>query len=160
MMEPYVAIIAVLSAIGSGLIGGVFFAFSNFVMNGLARLPFREGMAAMHSINETVLNPAFLGAFLGSGALCIIAITAAILHWSSHHSAFYFAGGILYAAGSLLVTIACNVPRNESLARVTPAESDAEEGWVNYVKEWTAWNHVRTFASLASSVCFSIGLTR
>jgi uncharacterized membrane protein len=31
-----------------------------------ARLPAREGIAAMQSINVVVINPAFLGVFLGT----------------------------------------------------------------------------------------------
>ncbi|WP_010496926.1 hypothetical protein [Paenibacillus elgii] len=47
------------SALGSGLIAGLFFAFSTFVMSALARLPAEQGIAAMQSINVTVLNPLF-----------------------------------------------------------------------------------------------------
>ena len=56
------------SALGSGLIGGVFYAFSTFVMRALARLPAHEGVAAMQSINVAVINPLFLGVFLGTAA--------------------------------------------------------------------------------------------
>jgi uncharacterized membrane protein len=49
------------SALGCGLTAGVFFAFSVFVMEALASLPPAQGIAAMQSINVTVLNPWFLG---------------------------------------------------------------------------------------------------
>jgi uncharacterized membrane protein len=38
------------SALGCGLVAGVFFAFSTFVMNALTRLAPKEGIAAMQSI--------------------------------------------------------------------------------------------------------------
>jgi uncharacterized membrane protein len=52
------------AALGCGLIAGVFFAFSAFVMKALGRLPPAEGIAAMQSINIAVINPVFLTAFL------------------------------------------------------------------------------------------------
>ncbi len=59
------------SALGCGLIAGVFFAFSSFVMNALARFQPAQGIAAMQSINITVSNPLFMAAFLGTAAACI-----------------------------------------------------------------------------------------
>ncbi len=44
-------------ALGSALVAGVFFAFSTFVMKALGRLQPEQGIAAMQSINVTVLNP-------------------------------------------------------------------------------------------------------
>jgi uncharacterized membrane protein len=49
----------VIALLGSALIGGIFFAFSSFVMKALARVPSPEGIAAMQSINVVVLNPSF-----------------------------------------------------------------------------------------------------
>src|SRR3954453_3000242 len=69
------------AALGCGLIAGVFFAFSTFVMKALARLPADEGMAAMQSINVVVLNPMFLGVFLGTAALCVGALIFSWRHW-------------------------------------------------------------------------------
>jgi uncharacterized membrane protein len=46
-----VTIIAmVIALLGSALIGGIYFAFSSFVMKALARMPSAEGIAAMQSI--------------------------------------------------------------------------------------------------------------
>jgi hypothetical protein len=46
--------LTLVSVLGCGLIGGVFFAFSTFVMKALASLPPAQGIAAMQSINVTV----------------------------------------------------------------------------------------------------------
>lgn len=59
------------AALGSGLIAGAFFAFSTFVMKALSRLPAREGIAALRSIDVVVLNAWFLGVFLGTAVLCV-----------------------------------------------------------------------------------------
>ena len=47
-------------AIGCGLMAGLFCAFSNFVMKALASLPPDKGIAAMQSINVTIINYANL----------------------------------------------------------------------------------------------------
>ncbi|MGD9741821.1 MAG: hypothetical protein AB7V53_04220, partial [Dongiaceae bacterium] len=58
-METLLPVLTFLSALGAGLIAGLFFAFSSFVMAALARLPADQGVAAMQSINTAVLNPVF-----------------------------------------------------------------------------------------------------
>ena len=70
-MDQLFILIVILSALGSGAIGGVFFAFSNFVMPALARVAPAEGIHAMQAINVTVLNRLFLGTFMGTGLLSL-----------------------------------------------------------------------------------------
>ncbi len=52
-------------------VGGIFFAFSSFVMKALAGVPSAEGIGAMQSINVVVLNPSFLGAFMGTAVVSL-----------------------------------------------------------------------------------------
>jgi len=40
-------VVTFIAALGCGLLAGLYFAFSNSVMNGLSRLPPAEGIAAM-----------------------------------------------------------------------------------------------------------------
>lgn len=49
-------VLKLLAALGCGLIAGVFFAFSTFVMSALARLQPAQGIAAMQSINMEPRN--------------------------------------------------------------------------------------------------------
>jgi len=56
MITKLLPTLVFLAAIGSGVVGGVFFAFSNFVMAALAHLAPAEGIHAMQAINVTVLN--------------------------------------------------------------------------------------------------------
>jgi len=57
MFNNLLLALTLLSALGSGLIAGAFFAFSTFVMGALGRLPAAHGIAAMQSINVVVINP-------------------------------------------------------------------------------------------------------
>lgn len=69
-MSP-LRITSLAAVVGTGAIGGVFFAFSTFVMQGLGRLPAPDGIAAMQRINETAVRPAFMTALFGTAAVCV-----------------------------------------------------------------------------------------
>jgi uncharacterized membrane protein len=150
-MSPTIFGLTLTAVLGSALVAGVFFAFSTFVMKALARLPVDQGTAAMQSINVVVLNRWFLGAFFGTGIACVLLVIAAAVQWGAN-AVYLVAGSLLYLVGTLWVTIAFNVPRNNALA------ARGAEVWGRYVREWTAWNHVRTAAALAAAASFSLAL--
>lgn len=160
MLDPWLVAIAFVAAIGSGLIAGVFFAFSSFVMKALRRLPPGEGITAMQSINVAVINPLFLGVFLGTAAACAAAAVGALMRWEKPGAAYVLGGSAAYLAGTFGVTMGFNVPLNNSLEAVSPADPDAARRWADYVSRWTAWNHVRTAAALAAAVLFAASLRR
>ena len=56
-MNSVTTVTAILALLGSGIVGGVFYAFSSFVMKALARVPSEEGIAAMQSTNVVVISP-------------------------------------------------------------------------------------------------------
>ena len=148
--------LTLVAALGTGLIAGVFYAFSTFVMKALARQPAPEGMAAMQSVNVVVINPMFLGVFLGTAAACVTTIVAALLRWDRPGSAYLLAGAALYLVGTFGVTMAANVPLNNTLAAVSREDPDAPRRWADYVGRWTTWNHVRTAAALAAAGSFTV----
>jgi len=148
------------AALGCGLVAGLFFAFSNFVMSALGRIPPGAGIAAMRSINVTVLNPLFFTVFMGTAALSLLLAVFSLLRWQHPASAWLLAGSVLYLAGGFLVTAACNVPLNDALAGVDPLNPQSIAVWRDYVARWTPWNHVRTVASFLAAAAFSVGLSR
>jgi len=146
------------SALGCGLIAGVFFAFSTFVMSALARLQPSQGIAAMQSINITVINPWFMAAFLGTAAACIFLAISSLLKWHQPGAAYLLLGSLLYLVGTVGVTIVFNVPLNDALATVKPGSPDGVNLWASYLANWTVWNHVRTAAALAAAASLTIAL--
>src|SRR5215207_7516944 len=100
-------------AVGSGLIAGLFYAFSTFVMRALARLSAREGISAMQSINIAVINPAFLGVFIGIAIVCAATMILAIVRLESLRSAYLILGALSYIVGTFGVTMFGNVPLND-----------------------------------------------
>lgn len=144
------------SALGCGLVAGVFFAFSTFVMPALARLQPKEGIAAMQSINITVINPLFMTAIFGTAATCLFLAISLLLKWHQPGAAYLLVGSLLYLVGTVGVTIAFNVPLNDALATVKPDSTEGANLWSQYLTTWTIWNHVRTVAALVAAVLLTI----
>lgn len=158
MTDRYMTGLILLSALGCGLIAGVFFAFSSFVMTALGRLPPNQGISAMQSINIAVINPVFLGVFLGTGILCMILAIWSVMNWQDPLSFKLLAGSFLYIGGSLIVTFAANIPLNNALAAADSASPAGGDLWSHYLSIWTMWNHLRATASLAALVAFIMAL--
>ncbi len=158
-VDALLFVLTLFAALGCGLIAGVFFAFSAFVMKALSRLPPSEGIAAMQSINVAVINPVFLTVFLGTAAACVLTIISSLLHWHDPSAVYLLVGSVLYLAGSFLVTVAFNIPKNDALASIAPTDPDSANLWAGYLASWTAWNHIRTVAALAAAVLFMIALS-
>ncbi|MBL1321565.1 MAG: DUF1772 domain-containing protein [Methylophaga sp.] len=146
-------------AIASAVMAGVFFAFSSFVMTALGNIKPAEGIKAMQRINIDVYCWSFSLLFFVIPLASLALGVFAILHWSQPNSVHYLLASIVYVTGSFFVTIACNVPLNNTLARVDPDAYNAKDEWRAYLLYWTRWNHVRTTACLISSVVLSIPLT-
>ena len=158
MIEGFLFVLTLVTALGCGLIAGVFFAFSTFVMRALVRLPAAQGIQAMNSINVTVINPWFMLAFLGTALASVVLVIAAFVEWGEPYAVYLLLGGLVYLAGVILLTGGYHVPRNNALATLDPSDPDAESHWNRYVRTWTAGNHVRTIAPLASATLFTIAL--
>ncbi len=158
MMDGFLFVLTLLTALGCAMMAGVFFAFSAFVMKALARLPAEQGIAAMQAINVAAVTFAFMAALFGTALACGGLAVWALFAWDGRFAPYLLAGGALYLVGTILLTIAYHVPRNEALARVEPRGADAENHWRRYLSGWTAWNHVRAAATLAAAAVFTIAL--
>ena len=150
--------ITLVAALGCGLMAGLFFAFSVSVMKALARLPSAEGIAAMQSINVAIINPVFLAAFFGTAVACVLVMIASFLRWHDFGAVYLLSGAALYLVGTFLVTLVFNVPKNNVLASVAPANPESASLWTDYLSKWTAWNHVRAAAALAAATSLTIAL--
>ncbi len=140
------------AALGSATIGGLYFAFSTFVMRALGERPPAEGMAAMVAINRVILRSLFMPVFMGTAILSLIlALYGGLVRTEA--SGWLLSGALAYLAGNIWLTMAYNVPLNNAIDRADPA-GDNEALWKDYVVRWTRWNHVRTIACLAAAGLF------
>lgn len=146
------------AALGCGLIAGVFFAFSSFVMSALARLEPPQGIAAMQAINITVINPWFMGVFMGTAIVCLFFTISSLLKWHQPSSPSLLVGSLLYLVVTFGVTVLFNVPLNDALASVDPGSAEGAKLWANYLTDWTIWNHVRTVGAIAATATFILSL--
>lgn len=158
MSDGLVFILTLLALLGCGLVAGIFFAFSTFIMTALGKIPAPQGIAAMQSINIVVINPWFLTALFGTAVVCMALALIAVLGATRSGTGLLLAGSLLYLVGTILVTMVCNVPRNNALAAVEQESAEGEQLWANYLQSWTFWNHVRTLAALVAAALFALAL--
>lgn len=156
-METLVTALLWFCALGCALLGGIYFAFSAFIMTALRDVG-AAGVAAMNSINRVILRswfmPFFFGTTLASAGLVVVG--AMDIH---EPRAIHLAGGgVLYVLGMFVVTMLFNVPLNNALQNVTQESRTGMAIWGDYLRRWTLWNHVRTASCLGAAALFIVAL--
>jgi uncharacterized membrane protein len=142
------------SAIGCGLLAGLYFAFSTFIMTALGRIDQAAGISAMNSINVVIVQSVFLPVFMASTLTSLLLAVLSLFRWDEPGALLMIAGGLLYVVGMFIVTMVFNVPLNNALAAVAPASPEAAPIWARYLSDWTWWNHVRTITSTLAFALF------
>ena len=123
--------------IGCGLLAGLYFAFSAFIMTALGRIGQAAGIAAMNAINVAIVQSLFLPIFLATTAASAALAVTALLRWGEPGAMAMAAGGVLYVLGMFVVTMIFNVPLNNALAAADPASQEAASLWARYLTDWT-----------------------
>ena len=145
------------AAIGSGLLGGVLFAFSSFVIPALRRIPAPEGIAAMQSINRQATTFAF-----GSLIAVTVALAAGTGLWAVVNRDQPGAGWIGVGTVSIMVALAVtggyNVPRNNRLANFDASTPEAARYWSAFLTEWVLANHLRTACCVLAALSYTMAL--
>jgi uncharacterized membrane protein len=137
MIDDTLFALTLVSALGCGLIASSFFAFSSFVMKALSRLPPAQGIVAMQWINIVVINPWFMTALFGTALACVALAVQSLVEWDEPESIYRLTGSAPYLVGTILVTIAFNVPRNDALAAAASDGDDSADLWRRYVRPET-----------------------
>jgi uncharacterized membrane protein len=151
-----IEVLVVAAIVGAGLMAGLLFAFSSFVMRALTQLPAEYGMRAMQRINVEIINPLFLLVFLGTAALCAAVGALAWRALPAPAAGWWLLGALAYLAGPFAITLLFNVPLNNRLAGA--AAERAAEVWPDYVRRWLGWNHLRTLLAVVAVACLAVGL--
>jgi uncharacterized membrane protein len=154
-MSSLVTILLWFAAIGCGVMAGVYFAFSTFIMTAFGRVDSVHGRAAMNAINATILGSLFMPVLrydAGRGDRS----DPSVLHMSQLGMTAMLAAGLIYVIGRFACTAIFNVPMNNELTRA--GADDAL--WARYLNDWTFWNHLRTIASTIASGLFIFALLR
>ena len=145
-----------IAIISFGFIGGVYFAFSFFVMQSLNKVSHPEAIRTMNSINSVILKSPFMFLFFFSSFIAfIIFLENLILYKLISNKGF---ASIVFLIGMSLCTATKNVPLNNKLADFDFNESSCnpEIEWNYYYKNWIKWNHIRTTSCFLSMVLLLI----
>lgn len=146
-MDSLVAVMTVIAAVAAGLMAGVYYAFSGFVMRSLNQLGDQPATDAMNAINEVILRSGFMVVFFGSSALFFALAVVAVMRDSMSDRWMPVTAALIYLIGMFCCTVVFNVPLNNRLARAASGEF-----WQAYYAKWTWWNHLRTMSCLLSMV--------
>ena len=141
IMDGFLYMVTLISALGCGVMAGVFFAFSALVMRALGRLPAAQAVAAMQAINAAAISFVFLVVLFGTGVFCVGLDVWSVFVREEPFALHLLVGSALYLVGAILLTIVYHVPRNEALASVEPRDADAENHWIPYHSGWTTVGH-------------------
>jgi uncharacterized membrane protein len=158
MIQPVITGLLWFSAIGCGLIAGLYFAFSTFIMTALSRIDQEAGISAMNSINAVILKSLFMPLFLGTSLASLALTGIALFRWGEPGALAMLSGGVLYVVGMFVVTMMFNVPLNNALASADPTSAEGARVWAHFLKDWTFWNHVRTIASTGACAIFIMAI--
>ena len=151
--------LAQFSIIAYALVGGVFLAFSDFIMRSLAITGGVGGVEAMQVINREVFRWVFMALFLGMAAVSLVIASYGALGLSGPAGTLIMAAGLVYLIGCFAVTVFFNVPMNEALAGMDLSSDATRDYWMQtYLPRWTFWNSVRTVACAASAALLLFGL--
>lgn len=152
-------IVMALATISTGLMAGLFFAWSFSVNNGLANVGDILFIKTFQSMNKSIQNPFFSITFLGAAFL----ISWALYLNSDDTSSFTFlcllAATVVYLIGSVGVTFLANLPLNESLDAFdadTASSEDIIYQRRTFEKKWNLLNTTRTISSLLAFVLLVI----
>jgi uncharacterized membrane protein len=139
--------LAHLALLAYALVGGVFLAFSDFIMRALSLTPGQGGVEAMQAINREVFRWVFMALFLGLApvSLLITAYGAIVVEHGPGH--VMMLSGVTYFVGCFGVTVFANVPMNKILANMDASADATLDYWTGtYLPRWSFWNTVRTVA--------------
>lgn len=140
------------AAVGSGVLGGIYLAFSVAVMPALDRRTPAEATAVMQAVNRVILNPVFGTLFTGTALLCLVTAGSPLLTGGAG-SGWRTAGGLAGLA-AFVPTVAVNIPLNTLLDR------DGVAAWAGFARRWTPSNHLRAGISVLAAALLLVATGR
>lgn len=160
-MSTIVLLLLQLTVVALAFVGGVFLAFSDFIMRSLARTGGSGGVETMQSINREVFRWVFMALFLGLVPVVLLVAGYGGFVVGQRAGLLLTLAGVVYVVGCFGVTALCNVPMNKALADMDVSEASTQDYWAKtYLPKWTFWNTVRTIACGLSAFLMLLGLSQ
>ena len=143
------------TTVSTGLIAGLFYAWSVSVTLGLGKLSAMDYLRAFQSLNREIQNPAFFLTFMGTAILLPLSTFWQFRSGTMPIFWLLLSASVLYLVGVMVVTIFGNIPLNNAIDALNLSEislSDAEKQRQIFENQWNTLNWVRTWASLLALV--------
>jgi uncharacterized membrane protein len=158
-MSPFFVLLMQFAILAYALVGGVFLAFSDFIMRSLSLTGGSGGVETMQVINREVFRWVFMALFLGMAAASLAMAAYGGFFIRGGPGTLMMIAGLVYVVGCFGVTVFFNVPMNEALAGMDLSSEATREYWTGtYLPRWTFWNTVRTLACAVASALLLLGL--
>jgi uncharacterized membrane protein len=147
-------IIIVITTVFSGLMAGLFYAWSISVTPGLAKIDDATYLRAFQSMNRAILNPLFFVVFFGLVILLPVLSYFSFQTSISNQYWYVLAATILYFIGIMAVTIGGNIPLNNALEALQ-IESMTTEQMDEFRKSFeNKWNRLNLIRAITSFLTF------
>ena len=143
-------------ALWSAVIGGVFSAFSEFIMAGLLRTAPTGGIEAMQHINRTVIKTQFVAGILSIAPFSVLFAIYSARVFEGAALVVLVLAPIIYLPTVFFMTIFGNVPLNNKLDRLDHKTLAAEFYWIKSGRDWPRLNHVRSIGSILTAGLYII----
>lgn len=133
----------------AALQAGTYFTWATGVLPGLARVDDRTFVSTMQEVNVAIVNPVFMLTFLGAPLLAGAAVVVA-----GRDARPWTIAAAALAAGTVVITVAGNVPLNDALAAAGPVDQieDLAAVRADFESLWTGLNLARTLTSAGAVV--------
>jgi uncharacterized membrane protein len=150
-------VVLIATTVASGLIAGLYFAFSASVMLALREVDDRAFIDTMQRINRRIQNPVF-GVVFAAAPVGAIAVT--VMELLGDGPRWPVLVGAVLTVAATLITITVNVPLNNALDAAGPVERVADLAAVRSAFEprWVRFNHLRGVVSTAGVAFLCAGL--
>lgn len=154
MLDTITFLAVWIAAISTGLMAGIYFSFSGFIMKSFEQMGAHKAVPAMNAINKVILHSPFMPLFFGSSLLSLALVFIALFNWQAAVSTPLLIASSSYFIGMFLCTVFFNVPLNKRLASTEISGESFNRVWRHYLKNWTRWNHIRTVSSLLACLVY------
>ncbi|MEL7218717.1 MAG: anthrone oxygenase family protein [Pseudomonadota bacterium] len=143
-------------ALWSAVVGGVFSAFSEFVMSALIKTESAGAIEAMQHINRDVMRTQFVLGIMSIAVFSSLFAVYGMAMFEGPARVTLVLAALVYLPSVFVMTMLGNVPMNNRLDRLDHHSEQARFYWREYGEKWTRLNHLRSLGSVLTAGLYVI----
>ncbi|MGH3802894.1 MAG: DUF1772 domain-containing protein [Pseudonocardiaceae bacterium] len=150
----------VAATVSTGLLAGLFYAYSCPVMPAWKASSDRSMVEVMQNINVSIQNGWFFLTFMGAPILIAVAALLQLGKGGDRRVLAWTIAGFVLVMAMIVITAAVNVPLNNDLEAAGLSDNAAvlAQAREKFESTWVRWNIVRTVANIAGFGCVTWAL--